>query len=329
MKSLKNFLKMSLMAVIATGLGFTSCKDKTVHVQSVSLDKTDVRMFPGDTVLLKASIFPANAEDQTVSWSSSASDIVSVNPTTGEMIARAGGKAVITVRATDGGHTAACNVIVPAASGYQNTVRWVLTEDGTLTLEGSGATNTYLPLNTDRPWDNHGITVERLVVVDSVTVIGEYVFAGSKLQSVQMSNSVTQIGKNVFAKCDSLKTVKLSNALRIIPGFAFQECYALQTVVLPTGLETILQNAFEHCFALETIDIPGNVREMYHRSFGNCIGLTTITVHWQNAEAANISGNPFDALTPSNITLSVPKGTKEDYETHAFWGQFNVVERVQ
>jgi uncharacterized protein YjdB len=85
-----------------------------VHVVSVSLDQSSLDMIPTQTAQLVATVLPANATDNSVTWSSSNSGVASVSAS-GLVTAEAAGSATITVTTMDGGKTATCAVLV--ASG--------------------------------------------------------------------------------------------------------------------------------------------------------------------------------------------------------------------
>jgi uncharacterized protein YjdB len=83
-----------------------------VPVTGVSLNRINwVLTSIGATVQLTPTIIPSNATDQTVTWSSGTPAVASVD-STGLVTAVAPGSAAITVRTTDNGHTAACNIYV-------------------------------------------------------------------------------------------------------------------------------------------------------------------------------------------------------------------------
>ena len=65
----------------------------------------------GAGVLLTATVFPANATNKNVTWSSSNTAVATVN-STGNVIAVASGSATITVTTADGGKTATCTITV-------------------------------------------------------------------------------------------------------------------------------------------------------------------------------------------------------------------------
>lgn len=83
----------------------------TVAVSGVTLSQAALSMKAGETSVLTAVVEPANADNRSVSWSSSDPSVVSVG-TDGTVTAVKPGSGVITVTTADGGKTAACTVTV-------------------------------------------------------------------------------------------------------------------------------------------------------------------------------------------------------------------------
>lgn len=88
---------------------------RTVKVTGVTLDKTGLRLKLGQTATatLTATVAPANATNQTVTWTSSNGEVATISD--GVVTAMAPGEATITVTTADGGKTAQCRVTVEAA----------------------------------------------------------------------------------------------------------------------------------------------------------------------------------------------------------------------
>ena len=113
----------------------------TVSVTGVSLDKTELSLTVGDTETLTATVAPANAANQSVTWASSAPSVATVDAA-GKVTAVGAGTATITVTTVDGGKTAACTVTVrpdipPANPNYRITVE--ATQGGTVTADPTAA----------------------------------------------------------------------------------------------------------------------------------------------------------------------------------------------
>ena len=88
----------------------------STHVDSVSLDQTEMTMYTGQTVSLKAQVLPEDATDKTMSWTSGDEAVAKVD-TSGRVTAVAKGTTTITAESVDG-KSASCKITVmtPAAS---------------------------------------------------------------------------------------------------------------------------------------------------------------------------------------------------------------------
>ena len=84
---------------------------QTVSVTGVSLSATSLTLTEKETTTLTATVEPADAANQKVTWSSSASAVTTVDAN-GKVTAVGAGTAVITVTTADGGKTATCKVMV-------------------------------------------------------------------------------------------------------------------------------------------------------------------------------------------------------------------------
>ena len=83
-------------------------------------------------------------------------------------------------------------------------VNWTLTNDGTLTISGTGAMTDYV-FSDGAPWYGFRSQVKTVVIENGVTSIGNSAFYGcSSLTSVTIPNSVTSIGDLAFYDCSSL-----------------------------------------------------------------------------------------------------------------------------
>ncbi|MCR5485005.1 MAG: Ig-like domain-containing protein [Clostridiales bacterium] len=89
---------------------FTDFMD-IVHVEGISLDYETLYIYAGGTTTVTATVYPENAANKTVIWSSDNTDIASVS-TSGEITGVSEGSAVITATTLDGDLKAECTVFV-------------------------------------------------------------------------------------------------------------------------------------------------------------------------------------------------------------------------
>ncbi len=93
--------------------GFTATCELTVlqHVTSIAFDKSALSIRKGDEAQLNVSVYPADATDKTYTFLSSDPETVFVTAT-GNVIAKMGGEATVTVKSSENNKTAVCRITV-------------------------------------------------------------------------------------------------------------------------------------------------------------------------------------------------------------------------
>lgn len=102
-----------IASLLVMSLGSCEKKDDSVHITSITLDKSALVLTVGDEGQLAAIISPAWATNKNITWSSGNTAIASVNET-GLVTALSPGTTTVVVTAEDGGFRAECNVIINA-----------------------------------------------------------------------------------------------------------------------------------------------------------------------------------------------------------------------
>ena len=185
------------------------------------------------------------------------------------------------------------------ADGYNLT--WVLTEDGTLTISGSGKMQDYSDSSV-APWYTKRTKILSVVVEDGVTSVGSCAFYAclklasvtlpegikstgyasfrdcTKLAEVNIPNSVTSIGYQTFYNCSSLTSVSIPKGVPSIGNSAFYGCSSLTSVSIPKGVTSIGESAFYGCSSLTSVSIPEGVTGVGWYAFSGCSSLTSVTI---------------------------------------------------
>ena len=155
---------------------------------------------------------------------------------------------------------------------------WVLTEDGTLTISGTGAIDHYSALE-QAPWYDYRESVKAVVMEAGVTGIGRRAFLDcSSLERVTIPEGVTTIDMYSFQNCTSLTSVVIPEGVARIANSTFSGCKSLASVTIPGSVTYIEDSAFYDCSSLKSITIPDRVIGMGNGVFGNCSSLTSVTI---------------------------------------------------
>jgi len=104
------FAAATCLCILFAACGQHDEDSSTVHVASVTLNKTSLTMAIGEEETLIAVIAPSNAANQNIEWTSSAPTIIFVS--NGKVTAIAAGSGIITVKTNDGNKTDSCIVVV-------------------------------------------------------------------------------------------------------------------------------------------------------------------------------------------------------------------------
>ena len=184
---------------------------------------------------------------------------------------------------------------------------WVLTDDGVLTISGSGSMDNYRSGNS--PWYFNRSLIKSVIIENGVTSIGDSAFSEcDSLTSVTIPDSVTSIGGTAFYRCSSLTSITLPDSLTSIGGFAFRDCSSLTSITLPDGVTSIGDYAFRSCSNLTSITLPDSVTSIGSFAFEWCSNLTDIAIP---GSVTSIGDSAFSGC--SSLTEIVVDGDNQNY----------------
>ena len=173
-------------------------------------------------------------------------------------------------------------------------VTWKLTEDGILTISGTGAMIDYGDDKSYRktPWRDYFI--ESVRIDEGVTSIGGWAFTNCVLTSVMIPDSVTSIACGAFSECRSLASVTIPDSVTSIGGYAFRGCTGLTSVTIPDSMTSIGGGAFSGCSGLTSVTIPSSVTSIGGGAFSGCTSLTSVAIP---SSVTEIGGSAFSGCT--------------------------------
>ncbi len=141
----------------------TEQSDKTVSVLGVTLDKTSVSLEVGATLTLTATVSPDNADNKTVTWSSSDEAVATVDEN-GKVTAVAVGNVTITAKAGD--KTAECKVTISAKIIAVESITFDESSLSLLVGDSKTLTATVSPENADNKTVTWSSSDEAIATVD-------------------------------------------------------------------------------------------------------------------------------------------------------------------
>ena len=146
--------------------------------------------------------------------------------------------------------------------GKSGNVLWSLSEDGTLTLTGSGVMTSYRAGSA--PWYPYVKLITGVTVGDGITSVGGYAFWGLyNAEEITLPSGITSIGEKAFFDCASLERVDLPDTLESVGDYAFAYCTSVSEIILPDSVTSVGRFAFYRT-PLETVSLGNAV------SVGDC-----------------------------------------------------------
>ena len=200
---MKPFLSFIVLATIAIS-SVLSCQQEPeeIRVISISLSENTLELKVGDEAGIEATIFPDNATNKKISWSSSNESVATVGPD-GIVEAVSTGTAFITARSEDSGVSAKCEITVKdkviSVTGIAlNKTSLSLTEGEEFTLEATITPDN--ATNKEISWasDNEAVA----------TVSAEGVVRAIKAGSANVT--VTTVDQGKTASCAVTVDIKMS-----------------------------------------------------------------------------------------------------------------------
>ena len=288
-----------------------------IPVTGISFKNSEITLnSTEDICLINADVYPQNATNKKVVYTSSDPSILSV-PSDGGFASQKGkGTVIVTATTEDGGFTATqtvnvgynlpSTVIDKGKCGYG--AYWTLYSDGKLYISGEGNINdfeqSYYNSSYDTPWYFYRENINTVKISNDITRIGDYAFCDcANITSITIQNSVTSIGYAVFANCESLTNITIPNSVTSIGDYTFRNCTSLTSITIPDSVTSIGECAFMYCENLTIYGYKNTAAEEYALNNGfEFINLAEERTLTDKASSISVSG-----VVNSNADLNVSK----------------------
>lgn len=165
---------------------------------------------------------------------------------------------------------------------------------------------------------------------EGLEIIDINAFNNTKLTTVNIPSTVTDIGTGTFNNCSYLESAVIRGQITYFANQIFQNCINLVDVTLPSTLQIIDQSVFSGCKKLESIVLPASLTSMKAAVFRDCTKLKNIYFEGLTPPTVDTSynGDLFrDAsgdgvIDHSTITLHVPFGAVDYCSPDSYWSDF-------
>lgn len=226
--------------------------------------------------------------------------------------------------------------IILASGTCGDNLAWKLTDEGELTIEGTGAM-------TSAPWRDYTESIKVITIKEGVTTICDRAFERcNNVEQVTIPKGVTEAGMDAFWECTGVlylssipvsrdhfmeggfsfsrfTKVVISDDITEIGDMAFSGMRSLTEVVLPDNLQRIGYMAFSRCHNITTITIPEGVTTIGDFAFETCAGLTSIVCKTATPPACGVD---VFAGVDRSIPLFVSLEAINEYQSAEQWKEF-------
>ena len=349
---MKNNLLKSLLLAIAMLMGLSvnaqSSESEDIKVQNLTYIPGTSDLTIGESVQIGIIIFPSDATNQTLSWSSSDESVANV--ANGKVTAIGLGTAKITATTTDGSNLSiTITISVIDADIISNGINYNITsniEPYTVeVIEGNYTGDIVIPESIEKDGITYTVTsiksyafsnsqITSVIIPNSIVIIDNGVFNGCYfLNSVSLPNTITKIGKSSFSYCEKLTEIEIPNSVKSIGEYAFNGCSRLASISIPEGVTKIENYTFLDCSGLKTITLPSTITSIGNSAFA-------MGASWETTDEGGMQliyykrSIKCDAVIPPTlgnslfdyniITMEVPFASMMAYKEDESWARYDI-----
>lgn len=122
------------------------------------------------------------------------------------------------------------------------------------------------------------VTVPALYEGKAVTHLKLAFYQNTQISSVELPDSIVEIGDLAFSGCASLAEIKFGSGLKTVGASAFANCSSLTSVSFPDSLEKVNNYAFSGCSSLISVSFGSDIQWMGRYIYQGCSSVAEINI---------------------------------------------------
>lgn len=189
----------------------------------------------------------------------------------------------------------------------------------------------------ENPESDHIGTFKSIIIPSGVTYIDNYAFAWNQnLASIELPNSLKEMGYHIFYRCDALTTLNIPNSVEKDNGYTFMWCSGLKFVHLSENPKYTKINgwSFLGCKSLTTLTIPANITKIHTEAFARTDysddpPSALKEVHFKSTIPPSMTYDNYDLSDsglPKNCKIYVPIGCYSTYKASKTFKDYTIIE---
>ncbi len=159
-------------------------------------------------------------------------------------------------------------------------------------------------------------------IPEGINAIGDFAFARSSLNSINIHEGVETIGYGAFYHCDNLSDVNIPDSVKYIKSYAFDNTKFVNdypndfvivgngiliaykgsdsVITIPEGVKLIADGAFRDHMGITAVNLPDSLEIIGEDAFNGCKNLKTVN---RGDNVKTIGANAFRGTALSNVTI--------------------------
>lgn len=167
-----------------------------------------------------------------------------------------------------------------------------------------------------------------IVKEDTKRIADQAFYECTKLTTVDLPNSLYEIGGQAFGYCTALESIELPQMVSVIGMNAFGDCTSLKSIVIPDNVTSLPKDLFVRCSSLETVTLGAGITNIGKALFSKCDNIRVLNVKASVPPKVKID---FRGFVPEGVygtaQLNVPNGSLSAYQGTTPWSDFlNIAE---